>query len=111
MGLNGRDMKRPDLIVPYVAPKIEDETDLGSTLSNTMPMAAMFTRNRIIAWTSVIFNLQQYLIERPEKRSPNSTPASLSVMMAVMSVIVTFMPLFFPTNVNKVAPPAATPSA
>ncbi|KAA8614912.1 hypothetical protein A1F94_010747 [Pyrenophora tritici-repentis] len=42
-----KDMRRADLIVPYAEPaKNKDENDMASTLSTTLPMAAIFTRNK-----------------------------------------------------------------
>ncbi|KAI1744619.1 hypothetical protein F4680DRAFT_231837 [Xylaria scruposa] len=47
-----KDMRRPDLIVPYQEPPVgkDDSPEFSSTLSSTMPMAAIFTRNKYIGW-------------------------------------------------------------
>lgn len=38
-------------VVPYQEPKAKgDSTELSSTLSSTLPMAAMLTRNKFIGW-------------------------------------------------------------
>ena len=74
MSSNKRDMRRPDLsewetticaartrrlaaltstyltVIPYQEPKPKDSNELSSTLSSTMPMAVMLTRNRFIGW-------------------------------------------------------------
>ncbi|KMU81653.1 hypothetical protein CISG_02671 [Coccidioides immitis RMSCC 3703] len=47
--------------------------DLGA-LSSTLPMAAMFTRSRMIGWTSVVFSLQNWMAESPEQKKNSSTP-------------------------------------
>ncbi|KAL1959624.1 hypothetical protein VTO42DRAFT_1659 [Malbranchea cinnamomea] len=96
-----KDMRRADLVVPYVdPPQQKGDADMSSTLASTMPMAAMFTRNKIIGWTSVVFSLQTWMSESAEQKRTANTPAYLSVMMSLMAVIVTYLPLFFP-------PPAA----
>ncbi|KGY14939.1 hypothetical protein PABG_12217 [Paracoccidioides brasiliensis Pb03] len=42
-----KDMRRPDLVVPYVEPpEKRQDADMNSTVSSTMPMAAMFTKNK-----------------------------------------------------------------
>ena len=42
-----KDMRRADLVIPYVGPpKEKGEADMTSTITSTMPMAAMFTRNK-----------------------------------------------------------------
>ncbi|KAK2858507.1 hypothetical protein FQN49_004668 [Arthroderma sp. PD_2] len=46
-----RDMRRADLVVPYEAPPVKKaDGDISGTIASTMPMAAMFTRNRLIGW-------------------------------------------------------------
>ena len=67
-----RDMRRPDLsesmdapraappprhlanatstVIPYQEPKVKDNSEFSSTLSSTLPMAVMLTRNRFIGW-------------------------------------------------------------
>ncbi|KIW76682.1 hypothetical protein Z517_09126 [Fonsecaea pedrosoi CBS 271.37] len=35
-----KDMRRADLVIPYVEPKDEKPTDFSSTITSTMPMAA-----------------------------------------------------------------------
>ncbi|KAL2385868.1 hypothetical protein RJZ90_001042 [Blastomyces dermatitidis] len=49
-----KDMRRPELAVPYVEPpaKASDASDISSTMSNTMPMAAMFSRNKYASMTA-----------------------------------------------------------
>ncbi|ORY11540.1 translation initiation factor SUI1 [Clohesyomyces aquaticus] len=84
-----KDMRRLDLIVPYAEPsKEKSDGDIASTMASTLPMAAIFTRNKMIGWTSVIFALQSWLAETPEQKRTSSTPAYFSVGMAFMSLIV-----------------------
>jgi hypothetical protein len=38
-------------VIPYQLPVAkENASDMGSTLGSTLPMAAMFTRNKYIGW-------------------------------------------------------------
>ncbi|PGH28620.1 translation initiation factor 1 [[Emmonsia] crescens] len=105
-----KDMRRLELAVPYVEPatKASDAADMSSTMSNTMPMAAMFSRNKMIAWASVTFSLQKWMAETPEQHKKAATPAYMGVIMAFLSVLVTYMPMFFP-SMGKTAPKAAAP--
>ncbi|EZF11827.1 hypothetical protein H112_07055 [Trichophyton rubrum D6] len=103
-----KDMRRADLVVPYEAPPIKKtDGDISGTIASTMPMAAMFTRNRMIGWSSLVFTLQTWLAESEDQRKASTTPAYMSVFMSAMAVIVTYMPLFLPPPqaANK-APPA-----
>ncbi|KAJ5025345.1 translation initiation factor [Bipolaris maydis] len=116
-----KDMRRADLIVPYAEPeKSKDEGDMSSTLSSTLPMAAIFTRNKMIGWVAVVFAIQAWLAETAEQRKTSTTPAYFQVGMssmhapipstvgsranslAVMSLLVTYSSMFLP-------PPPARP--
>ncbi|KAJ5854470.1 hypothetical protein N7534_007013 [Penicillium rubens] len=78
-----KDMRRADLAIPYVdPPKSSSDADITSTMSSTMPMAAMFTRNRMIGWVSFVFSLQSWLGESPEQKKTAATPAYMSVFMS-----------------------------
>lgn len=89
-------------------------------MSSTLPMAAIFTRNKMIGWTSVLFAIQTWLSETPSQRATSSTPAYFSVGMAVLSLGVVslatcsttlkcdadsmfqvYMPLFLPPQAGR----------
>merc|ERR1711964_239225 len=78
-----KDMRRADLIVPYAEPeKAKDDNDMSSTLSSTLPMAAIFTRNKMIGWVAVVFTIQSWLAETPEQKKTSTTPAYFQVGMS-----------------------------
>ncbi|GAB7353478.1 hypothetical protein MBLNU459_g3932t1 [Dothideomycetes sp. NU459] len=113
-----KDMRRDDLVVPYMEPaSSKNETDISSTMGSTLPMAAIFTRNKMIGWASVVFAIQNWLSETPESKKTASTPAYFSVGMSLMSVAVAYMPLFMPPQTGPLGAgsgteaPAAVPSA
>ncbi|KAI4956340.1 hypothetical protein J4E91_000551 [Alternaria rosae] len=84
-----KDMRRADLIVPYAEPeKGKDDNDMSSTLSSTLPMAAIFTRNKMIGWVAVVFAIQSWLAETPEQKKTSTTPAYFQVGMSAMSLLV-----------------------
>ncbi|KAK6502304.1 hypothetical protein TWF506_002887 [Arthrobotrys conoides] len=92
---NKKDMRRPDLIVPYSAPpppSPEASQDISSTMASTLPMAAMFLRNRTIAWASMSFAVQTWLSETPAQKAAGKQPALFSVLFAVISIVVSYMP-------------------
>ncbi|CAG8259740.1 unnamed protein product [Penicillium salamii] len=81
-------MRRVDLAIPYVdPPKSSSDADISSTMSSTMPMAAMFTRNRV----SFVFSLQSWLGESPDQKKNASTPAYMSVLMSCSDGIVCYL--------------------
>ncbi|KAK6441761.1 hypothetical protein LTR95_002015 [Oleoguttula sp. CCFEE 5521] len=104
-----KDMRRDDLIVPYAPPKNEKEdVDMQSTMASTLPMAAIFTRNKLIGWTSVLFAIQAWLSETPASKASSTTPAIMSFGMAMMGVGVAYLPLFLPPAAGGVG--QATPA-
>ncbi|CAM1501742.1 Fc.00g037260.m01.CDS01 [Cosmosporella sp. VM-42] len=97
MAPNNKDMRRADLIVPYQEPKAKGEgNELSSTLSTTLPMAAMFTRNKFVGWAAVVFSIQSWLGESEETKKNASTPGYFSVGMAR-----TFTPSSIPATLSE----------
>ncbi|KAI1076997.1 hypothetical protein F5B20DRAFT_553764 [Whalleya microplaca] len=116
MASSKKDLRRPDLVVPYQepAPKAGENVELTSTLSSTLPMAAIFTRNRYIGWASVVFSVQSWLGESEETTKSTSTPGYFTVGMSVMALAVTYLPMFLPPPIQRgtgTGPAAPVPSA
>ncbi|KAK3330495.1 hypothetical protein B0H66DRAFT_64567 [Apodospora peruviana] len=110
-----KDMRRPDLIIPYQEPAAKgDSSEIQSTLASTLPMAAIFMRNRYVGWAAVVFSIQSWLGESEESKKNSSTPGYFSVGMSLMSLIVTYLPIFLPPqpglqrggSATDAAPPA-----
>ncbi|KAK4231449.1 protein Asterix [Podospora fimiseda] len=96
-----KDVRRPDLIVPFQEPAPRsDGGEFQTTLASTLPMAAIFMRNRYIGWAAVVFSVQTWLGESEETKRSNSSPGYFSVGMSLMSLIVTYLPLFLPPASN-----------
>ncbi|KAI1245784.1 hypothetical protein MGN70_012678 [Eutypa lata] len=117
MATKTKDMRRFDLVVPYQEPatKAGDNSEFSSTLSSTLPMAAIFTRNRYIGWASVVFSLQSWLGESEETTKTTATPGYFTVGMSLMALGVTYLPLFLPPTpgargATGTAPAAAAPA-
>lgn len=69
-------------MIPYVEPKDDDKADFSSTFSSTMPMAAMFTRNKMIGWVALMMSLLNWLGETPAQRKKASQPGYLTFGMS-----------------------------
>ncbi|KAE8440773.1 hypothetical protein EG329_006590 [Mollisiaceae sp. DMI_Dod_QoI] len=110
-----KDMRRADLIIPYQIPAAkEGASDISGTLGSTLPMAAMFTRNKFIGWASVVFAIQNWLGESEDAKKTASQPAYFSVGMSIMALVVTYLPMFLPPapvpgQVTGTEAPAAVP--
>ncbi|KAK5626881.1 hypothetical protein RRF57_002596 [Xylaria bambusicola] len=112
-----KDMRRPDLKPP--AAKAGENPEFSSTLSSTLPMAAIFTRNKYIGWAAVVFSMQSWLGESEATTQSTSTPGYFSVGMSskqrprqrseqrvlVMSLLVTYLPIFMPPIPGQAQPP------
>ncbi|KAL7621109.1 hypothetical protein AAE478_008422 [Parahypoxylon ruwenzoriense] len=101
-----KDMRRLDLVVPYQEPGPkggETAAELSSTLSSTLPMAAIFTRNRYIGWASVVLSIQSWLGESEDaaRSSSAGTPGYFTVGMSLMALAVTYLPMFLPPPPNQ----------
>ncbi|KAJ9133460.1 hypothetical protein NKR19_g9049 [Coniochaeta hoffmannii] len=97
MASKAKEVRRPDLIIPYQEPAPSgDSADFSSTLSSTLPMAAIFMRNRYIGWAAFVYSVQSWLGESEDSRKNSSTPGYFSVGMSLMSLMVTYLPLFLP---------------
>ncbi|PWW75198.1 hypothetical protein C7212DRAFT_297432 [Tuber magnatum] len=95
---NLKDQRRADLIIPYVAPTAEaNGTDISATMTSTLPMAAMFTRNKVVGWTAMIFAIQAWLSETPAQVAGGKQPAYFGVGMSLMSLGFAYLPLFIPS--------------
>ncbi|KAH8147375.1 uncharacterized protein LAJ45_08531 [Morchella importuna] len=107
-----KDQRRADLIIPYVPtePKAE-ENDITSTIGSTLPMAAMFTRNKMIGWTAVVFAIQGWLSETPGQVASGKQPAYFSVGMSVMALAMSYLPLFIPSMGKAASSTAPAPPA
>ncbi|KAI1749281.1 hypothetical protein F4782DRAFT_310539 [Xylaria castorea] len=103
-----KDMRRPDLVVPYQEPPVgkDDSPEFSSTLSSTMPMAAIFTRNKYIGWAAVVFSMQSWLGESEATTQTTSTPGYFSVGMSIMALLVTYLPIFMPPVPGQAQPAA-----
>jgi hypothetical protein len=56
------------------------------TLAATNSFSQIFTRNKMIGWTAVIFAIQGWLGETPAQAANATTPSYLQVGMAAMSL-------------------------
>ncbi|KAF3765040.1 hypothetical protein M406DRAFT_322851 [Cryphonectria parasitica EP155] len=107
-----KDLRRPDLVIPYQEPMAKnDGADVSSTMSQTLPMAAIFMRNRYIGWAAVVFSIQNWLGESEYSKTSSSTPGYFSVGMALMSLVVTYLPMFLPPPPGSQKMPTGTEAA
>ncbi|EDO17009.1 hypothetical protein Kpol_1065p24 [Vanderwaltozyma polyspora DSM 70294] len=118
MGLNN--VTRPDLAVRYNhAPLPRDSSvataGFAGVINQSMPMAAMFLRNKFVAWFALIQSFHYYLnidsddIAKMKKADSNGMdqPPSIRVLLSLVSLIVSYLELIYP----QPAPPLPTDNA
>ncbi|KAI3402922.1 hypothetical protein KGF56_004383 [Candida oxycetoniae] len=94
---------REDLVVPYKHVPANTRKDMGNILSQSMPMAAMFMKNKVLAWAAVFLAVQSYLnepINRPltDGNDKPQQPAILQILLALIAAGTCYMDLFFPST-------------
>ena len=73
----------PYPVIPYQEPAPGgDSADFSSTLSSTLPMAAIFMRNRYVGWAAFVYSVQSWLGESADSKKNSSTPGYFSVGMS-----------------------------
>ncbi|KAK9470203.1 uncharacterized protein V1510DRAFT_370725 [Dipodascopsis tothii] len=95
--------KREALSVQYVPLPIRRQQSSAGIITSTLPMVAMFLRNKIIAWAAVLIAVQHYLNEPPSDApglySPDGEDSSgglMKVLMSIAGLLVSYMDLVFP---------------
>lgn len=71
-------------------------------VSQTLPMAAMFMRNKIMSWSSVFLALQSYLSEPINKPKNDADaglqPPLLKLTFALISLVTCYLEFFLPNT-------------
>ncbi|CAI4053588.1 hypothetical protein N7582_005759 [Saccharomyces uvarum] len=112
---------RPDLCVSYkkIAPPkglYSATPSISGVVNQSMPMAAIFLKNKFIAWFSLIQSLHFYLNtdedivaaqKETKSASPMDQPPAIKLLMSIIGIGVCYMNLVFP---QQLAPPKPTVS-
>ncbi|KAI5964508.1 hypothetical protein KGF57_001000 [Candida theae] len=92
---------RQDLVIPYVHVPAKSRKDAGNVLSQSLPMAAMFMRNKMLSWASVFLSIQSYLnepINKPAEEDQGQQSPALRIAFAVIALITCYMDIVFPST-------------
>ncbi|KAG7665618.1 uncharacterized protein J8A68_000824 [[Candida] subhashii] len=91
-----------ELVVPYKHMPAKPRKEASSMMAQSLPMAAMFMRNKILSWSAVFLAIQSYLNDPinapPAEDGSTSTPASLRVIFALVSLVTCYMDVIFPSS-------------
>merc|ERR1712000_553353 len=77
------------------------EADVSSSMASTLPMAAMFMRNKVIGWVAVVVAIQNWLGESSSQKKNAAMPGYLSVLMSLGALMTSYMHLVIPQPGQK----------
>ncbi|CAI4830180.1 CLN_G0056280.mRNA.1.CDS.1 [Saccharomyces cerevisiae] len=106
---------RPDLCVSYkkIAPPkglYPATPSISGVVNQSMPMAAIFLRNKFIAWFSLIQSVHYYLntdediivaYKENKAPSPMDQPPAIKLFMSLIGLCVCYMNLVFPQQIAQ----------
>ncbi|RLV96555.1 Uncharacterized protein JA1_000047 [Spathaspora sp. JA1] len=108
-----------ELVVPYKHVPAKPRNDNAtSVMAQSLPMAAMFMRNKVLSWSSVFIAVQAWLNEPinapPKENEGAQQPALLKVTFALVALLTCYMDVVFPgtnNNLKKSVGEAVTSAA
>ncbi|KGU22567.1 hypothetical protein MGS_04622 [Candida albicans P78042] len=91
---------REDLVIPYKHVPVKPRKDSTGVIAQSLPMAAMFMRNKVLSWSALFLTVQSYLNEPINKPDADdgSQPPFVKIVFALVSVLTCYMDVFFPNT-------------
>lgn len=90
---------REDLVVPYKHIPAKPRSEASAMISQSLPMAAMFMRNKMLSWASFFLAVQSFLNEPANKpEGSDQQPPILRVLFSMVSLGTCYMDLIFPSS-------------
>lgn len=99
------------LTISYKHVPAKPRGEVSGVIGQSLPMAAMFMRNKMLSWAAVFIAIQSYLNQpdnKPadDKDSSAEQPPLLRILFAVISMATCYVDLLFP-HMSPVAKPVA----
>jgi hypothetical protein len=105
-------VKREDLIVPFIHVPPPADTSANNFVSQSMPMAAMMMRNKLLSWFSIFNAVFSALGSSHGAVAVEGAMAPpLQLLMAVVGAAVCYVDLIFPTFGGAITPKGAQKAA
>ncbi|CCH45968.1 putative membrane protein [Wickerhamomyces ciferrii] len=91
-------VKSRELVIPYIHVAPAPEADSGAVIGQSMPMAAMFMKNKLLSWVTLITAILALLNSGGNSAAASETAQSpfVRILMAVVSLGVCYMDLVVP---------------
>ncbi|CCE82598.1 Piso0_002330 [Millerozyma farinosa CBS 7064] len=97
-------VKSEKLVIPYRHIPAKPRFETSGVVAQSLPMAALFMKNRLLAWSALFLSIQSYLSEPVNKpvskdaKDQSSQPASLRVVFALIALLTCYMDVAFPST-------------
>ncbi|KAK6458265.1 uncharacterized protein RJT20DRAFT_30110 [Scheffersomyces xylosifermentans] len=91
-----------EAVVPYRHSPSKPRGEASSMIAQSLPMAAMFMRNKMLSWSALFLAIQSYLnepINKPVEKDDSGTPAQpplLRVVFAFIALVTCYIDIIFP---------------
>jgi hypothetical protein len=92
-----KDVIRKENVKKYVHTAAPAKNIASNFVSQNLPLAAMFLKNKALAWACLFFAVQSYLSE-PYIKDPSdeSQPAFFRIIFAFVAIGTSYLDLIFP---------------
>lgn len=95
----GKEVIRKENVKKYIHTPIKPKNVATNFVAQNMPLAAMFLRNKAVAWACLFFTIQSYLTEPLIKdTSDDSQPAGFRFLFALIALGTSYLDLIFPQS-------------
>ena len=96
-----KDAIRAENVRRYTHVPVPPKNVASNFVAQNLPLAAMFLKNKALAWACLFFSIQSYLNE-PIIKAPadESQPAIFRVIFALVALVTCYIDLLFPSIVS-----------
>jgi hypothetical protein len=89
--------------------KAQDNVDGMATSGMFLAGLIMVTRNRFLAWPSLLLGASAWINQHPIRTKEGGTPPIGNLMLAFFALVAAYLPLFLKTGSAKQVPLSYTP--
>ena len=99
-----KDVIRPQNVHKYIHVPVAPKNAAANFVSQNLPLAAMFLKNKSLSWACAFFAIQSYLNE-PYIKDPSddSQPAIFRIIFSLVAIVTAYLDLLFPSMNTPVA--------
>ncbi|KAK9475791.1 hypothetical protein V1514DRAFT_339012 [Lipomyces japonicus] len=96
MSTSSSSKKRANLVVPYAPVEPKKKEDVSALLSTTLPMVALFLKNKLVGWSALLVAIQSWLNETED--SQPAQPGWIKIILSISGLLVCYMDVLLPKS-------------